>query len=66
VTDRGVLVIGDPRLRSRSYGRIFRQSLPPMPVTDYEAQAVEFLEALCSPLPAADSEMPDHGQTACP
>ena len=31
--DRGVLVICDPRLRSKSYGRIFLQSLPPMPVT---------------------------------
>ncbi len=66
VTDRGVLVIGDPRLRSRSYGRIFRQSLPPMPLTDREAQAVDFLEALCPSTSVTDSELPDHGQTACP
>ncbi len=32
-SDRGVLVICDPRLRSRGYGRIFLRSLPPMPVT---------------------------------
>ena len=32
-TDRGVLMIGDPRLFGRSYGRVFVKSLPPMPVT---------------------------------
>ncbi|MBI1421986.1 MAG: DEAD/DEAH box helicase [Gammaproteobacteria bacterium] len=32
--DRGVLVLCDPRLRSKSYGRTFLQSLPRMPVTD--------------------------------
>jgi ATP-dependent DNA helicase DinG len=32
-TDRGVLVICDPRLRTKSYGRIFLNSLPPMPVS---------------------------------
>jgi ATP-dependent DNA helicase DinG len=33
VTDRGVLVLGDPRLLSKSYGRVFLDSLPPMPRT---------------------------------
>ena len=32
--DRGVLVLCDPRLRSRGYGRVFLDSLPPMPRTD--------------------------------
>ncbi|HET8700838.1 MAG TPA: ATP-dependent DNA helicase [Nitrococcus sp.] len=32
-TDRGVLVIGDSRLVSRSYGRVFLRSLPPIPLT---------------------------------
>ncbi|MEN8106510.1 MAG: ATP-dependent DNA helicase [Pseudomonadota bacterium] len=32
VDDRGVLVICDPRLQSRSYGRVFLGSLPDMPV----------------------------------
>ncbi len=32
--DRGVLVLGDSRIRRRSYGRIFLKSLPPMPVVD--------------------------------
>jgi ATP-dependent DNA helicase DinG len=31
--DRGVLVVCDPRLRTRSYGRIFLGSLPEMPRT---------------------------------
>jgi ATP-dependent DNA helicase DinG len=33
VNDTGVLVVCDPRLTSKSYGRLFRESLPPMPVT---------------------------------
>jgi len=33
VTDRGVLVLGDPRLTTKSYGRVFLNSLPPMPRT---------------------------------
>jgi ATP-dependent DNA helicase DinG len=33
VTDRGVLVLGDPRIVSKSYGRVFLDSLPPMPRT---------------------------------
>jgi len=32
--DRGVLVLCDPRLRSKPYGRLFLASLPPMPRTD--------------------------------
>jgi ATP-dependent DNA helicase DinG len=30
VNDRGALVICDPRIRTRSYGGVFRDSLPPM------------------------------------
>lgn len=33
VTDYGVLMIGDPRLRSKPYGKIFLRSLPDMPQT---------------------------------
>ena len=32
-TDRGLLVLCDPRLLSKSYGRIFLDSLPPLPRT---------------------------------
>ena len=32
-SDRGVVVVCDPRLSSRGYGRVFLESLPPMPIT---------------------------------
>jgi ATP-dependent DNA helicase DinG len=31
--DRGVLMICDPRVRTKQYGRVFLDSLPPVPVT---------------------------------
>jgi len=40
-TDRGVLAILDPRLRTMGYGRRFLDSLPPAPVTQ-ELTAVEY------------------------
>lgn len=37
-SDRGVLVLGDNRIVSKPYGRLFRRSLPPMPlVRDLDA-----------------------------
>ncbi|GIX21464.1 MAG: hypothetical protein KatS3mg121_0247 [Gammaproteobacteria bacterium] len=42
VEDRGVLVIGDPRLRTRGYGRVFLDSLPPMPVSEALADVRAF------------------------
>jgi len=33
VSDHGVVVLADPRLKNKSYGKIFLRSLPPMPVT---------------------------------
>ena len=33
VTDRGVLVLCDPRLTTKGYGKLFLASLPPMPRT---------------------------------
>lgn len=44
-TDRGVLVLCDPRLRSRSYGRTFLASLPPLPPTDAIADVARFFAA---------------------
>lgn len=41
-TDRGVLMICDPRLYGRSYGRRILQSLPPMRRTRLAADALEF------------------------
>ena len=42
-TDFGVVMIGDPRLRSRGYGRTFIASLPEMPVTTKIEEATAFL-----------------------
>ncbi len=33
VTDRGILMLCDPRLFSKNYGKLFLRSLPPMPIT---------------------------------
>jgi ATP-dependent DNA helicase DinG len=40
--DRGVLVLCDPRLRSRGYGRIFLRALPAMPETSVLADVADF------------------------
>ena len=43
-TDRGVLAVLDPRLRTMGYGRRFLASLPPAPVThDLEAVGQFFM-----------------------
>ncbi|MDX1608868.1 MAG: ATP-dependent DNA helicase, partial [Halofilum sp. (in: g-proteobacteria)] len=42
IDDRGVLVLCDPRLRSRGYGRVFLDSLPPMPRSDDPADVERF------------------------
>jgi ATP-dependent DNA helicase DinG len=41
-TDRGVLMIGDPRLVGKSYGKVLWRSLPPMRRTRDEAEVVQF------------------------
>jgi ATP-dependent DNA helicase DinG len=46
--DRGVLVLCDPRLRSKSYGRVFLKSLPQMPSTG-DSQQVHAFFAAASP-----------------
>lgn len=43
--DFGVVVICDPRLRTKSYGATFIASLPPMPVTHEKREAIQFLES---------------------
>ena len=42
-TDQGVLVIGDPRLISKAYGKKVWRSLPPMARTREIAEAESFL-----------------------
>jgi ATP-dependent DNA helicase DinG len=44
--DRGVVAICDPRLVGKSYGRVFRASLPEMPWTHDPGEATRFLAAL--------------------
>jgi ATP-dependent DNA helicase DinG len=45
VADRGVLMLCDPRLTSRAYGRLFLKSLPPMPLTRELGDVQAFFEA---------------------
>ena len=45
-TDRGMIVICDPRLLGKGYGRVFRASLPEMPATRDRAEATRFLRRL--------------------
>jgi ATP-dependent DNA helicase DinG len=44
VDDRGVLMLCDPRITTRPYGRSFLESLPPMPRTREPSVARQFLE----------------------
>lgn len=43
-TDRGVLMLCDPRLISKPYGKKIWQSLPPFKRTREQAQVIEFLQ----------------------
>jgi len=55
--DFGVIVIGDPRIRTKAYGRVFMESLPPSPVILEPMAGADFLRrhlgALKRALPAA-------------
>ncbi len=52
--DRGLLVLCDPRLRSRPYGRKFLGSLPPAPQVENRAEAMAWLQSIrpAAPRPA--------------
>ncbi|HEX7348210.1 MAG TPA: ATP-dependent DNA helicase [Rhodanobacteraceae bacterium] len=52
VHDRGVLVLCDPRLTSKAYGRIFLASLPPMRRTHALADVQAFFAAPGATMPA--------------
>jgi ATP-dependent DNA helicase DinG len=41
--DFGVIVIGDPRLKTKVYGRVFLEALPPSPVITDSAVGADFL-----------------------
>jgi ATP-dependent DNA helicase DinG len=51
-TDRGVLVLCDPRITSKSYGKVFLDSLPPLPRT----RRIEDVAAFFSREPCVDVE----------
>nr|WP_238400540.1 ATP-dependent DNA helicase [Legionella bononiensis] len=46
ITDKGVLMIADPRLTSREYGRHILASLPQIPRTRDERRVLNFIEEL--------------------
>ncbi|HEX3396361.1 MAG TPA: ATP-dependent DNA helicase [Steroidobacteraceae bacterium] len=55
--DFGVMVLGDPRIKTKAYGRVFLESMPPSPVVNDVVVAAEFLRdrlrARQASLPAA-------------
>ena len=53
-TDRGVLMICDTRLRTRSYGKVFLDSLPRMPRTQKLEIVERFFENKMLPLREPD------------
>ncbi|WP_119154473.1 ATP-dependent DNA helicase [Caldimonas tepidiphila] len=53
-TDRGLLVVCDPRMATMGYGRRLMAALPPMTRLAQEREALEWLEALAQP-PEADA-----------
>ena len=48
VTDRGVLVLGDPRLTQSGYGKVFLKSLPPLPITHHIEEVERFFATIPS------------------
>ena len=46
ITDRGVLMIADPRLTGREYGRVILASLPQLPRTRDEHKVLQFIREL--------------------
>jgi ATP-dependent DNA helicase DinG len=51
--DFGVIVLGDPRLKTKAYGRVFLEALPPSPVITDAAAGAAFLTHRLAKLPAA-------------
>ncbi len=46
IEDKGVLVLCDPRLSSKGYGKVFVQSLPAMPITQELADVKRFFQRI--------------------
>ncbi len=65
--DRGLIVVGDPRLRTRGYGRVFLESLPPMPLLETPDEALAYAESLRpahARSPSTAGEGSEHGDYA--
>lgn len=62
--DRGVVVVCDPRLSERNYGRVFLTSLPPMRTVREPAPALALLRELCGLESAAREPPPLAGAVA--
>jgi ATP-dependent DNA helicase DinG len=61
--DRGLVVLGDSRLGTRAYGRLFLESLPPMPVLEEFDDAFVYAETLA---PGPGDSAPGSGNLAQP
>src|ERR1700676_195157 len=51
--DFGVIVIGDPRLKTKAYGQVFLEALPPSPVITESAAGAAFLAERLAKSPPA-------------
>ena len=56
VDDRGVLMLCDPRVISKPYGRRIWQSLPPFRRTRVQADVIDFFKQQEGPEPGSDSQ----------
>ena len=64
VRDRGVLVLCDPRLIGKGYGRLFLASLPPMPRTRELADVQAFFDTAAAATAAVDQGVAASGRLA--
>lgn len=57
--DFGVIVLGDPRLKTKAYGRVFLESMPPSPIVTESKLLAEFLTQCMrtrrAPMPAVQA-----------
>ncbi|HKI73243.1 MAG TPA: ATP-dependent DNA helicase, partial [Pseudomonadales bacterium] len=47
-SDRGLFILGDPRVRTRSYGKLFVRSLPEMVWLEEQREAVSYMKGLAA------------------
>jgi ATP-dependent DNA helicase DinG len=57
-TDRGLLVVCDPRMATMGYGRRLRAALPPMTAVASEEEALAWLDELAAPAGPAWDDVP--------